>query len=313
MSEWVEGTLPTWAKIVEPVAAKVSAASGEALPEEMRAMAGPMLGMLAAAGRRHVRRPGRPGPRPARAEVVVRHRHRPAARARPASAALLPANIAAFGAGLASREDEVRLYLALREAAHQRLFAPRAVAARHGCSARSRSTPAASTSTPAGSRSRAAARPERPRGAPAGPASRASSSREDTPAQKAALARLETLLALVEGWVDAVVTRASDGRIPGAGALRETVRRRRATGGPAEQTFATLVGLELRPRRLREAAALWELLARAPRRRRPRRRLGPPGPAADAPTTSTTRTASPSGGSGEAGWDMSALDPPDDK
>ena len=28
-------------------------------------------------------------------------------------------------------------------------------------------------------------------------------------------------------------------------------------GGPAEQTFATLVGLELRPRRLREAAALW--------------------------------------------------------
>jgi hypothetical protein len=35
------------------------------------------------------------------------------------------------------------------------------------------------------------------------------------------------------------------------------VRRRRATGGPAEQTFATLVGLELRPRRLREASAFW--------------------------------------------------------
>jgi putative hydrolase len=39
--------------------------------------------------------------------------------------------------------------------------------------------------------------------------------------------------------------------------LAETVRRRRATGGPAEQTFATLVGLELRPRRLREAANFW--------------------------------------------------------
>jgi uncharacterized protein (DUF2342 family) len=35
------------------------------------------------------------------------------------------------------------------------------------------------------------------------------------------------------------------------------VRRRRVTGGPAEQTFATLVGLELRPRRLREASAFW--------------------------------------------------------
>ncbi|MDT5089623.1 MAG: hypothetical protein QOG47_2330, partial [Mycobacterium sp.] len=31
----------------------------------------------------------------------------------------------------------------------------------------------------------------------------------------------------------------------------------------AEQTFATLVGLELRPRKLREAAALWDRLTHA--------------------------------------------------
>jgi hypothetical protein len=49
-------------------------------------------------------------------------------------------------------------------------------------------------------------------------------------------------------------------RLPGADALRETLRRRRASGGPAEQTFATLVGLELRPRRLRAASALWRLV-----------------------------------------------------
>jgi putative hydrolase len=71
------------------------------------------------------------------------------------------------------------------------------------------------------------------------------------------LRRLETLLALVEGWVDAVVAAAAGDRMAGAEALREASRRRRASGGPAEQTFATLVGLELRPRRLREAAALW--------------------------------------------------------
>src|SRR3712207_1505671 len=35
------------------------------------------------------------------------------------------------------------------------------------------------------------------------------------------------------------------------------MRRRRASGGPAEQTFATLVGLQLRPRRLRDAATVW--------------------------------------------------------
>jgi putative hydrolase len=80
---------------------------------------------------------------------------------------------------------------------------------------------------------------------------------EQTPEQQVALRRLETLLALVEGWVDSVVAAAAADRMPGADALRETSRRRRASGGPAEQTFATLVGLELRPRRLREAAALW--------------------------------------------------------
>jgi zinicin-like metallopeptidase len=48
--------------------------------------------------------------------------------------------------------------------------------------------------------------------------------------------------------------------MPHAQALREAVRRRRATGGPAEATFAALVGLELRPRRLRDAAALWGAL-----------------------------------------------------
>ena len=41
------------------------------------------------------------------------------------------------------------------------------------------------------------------------------------------------------------------------------LRRRRATGGPAEQTFATLVGLELRPRKMREATVLWEQLTEA--------------------------------------------------
>jgi putative hydrolase len=68
------------------------------------------------------------------------------------------------------------------------------------------------------------------------------------------------LLALVEGWIDDVVGQAAEGRLTSAAALGETVRRRRAAGGPAEQTFGTLVGLQLRPRRMREAAELWRLL-----------------------------------------------------
>jgi hypothetical protein len=81
-----------------------------------------------------------------------------------------------------------------------------------------------------------------------------------TPAQEQALEKLETALALVEGWVDELTWAATEKLLPSAGALRETVRRRRATGGPAEHAFSSLVGLELRPRRLREAATLWAFL-----------------------------------------------------
>ena len=69
--------------------------------------------------------------------------------------------------------------------------------------------------------------------------------------------RLEVTLALVEGWVDEVVGQATAERMPAAAKLQEAVRRRRAAGGPAEETFASLVGLELRPRRLRDASTLW--------------------------------------------------------
>ena len=84
---------------------------------------------------------------------------------------------------------------------------------------------------------------------------------EDTPQQKAALSRLETALALVEGWVDD--GRGRGGREPASAGHRA---RRGASGGggrpagPPSSTFATLVGLELRPRKLREAARIWRQL-----------------------------------------------------
>src|SRR5256885_7730902 len=64
-----------------------------------------------------------------------------------------------------------------------------------------------------------------------------------TPEQTAALERLETLLALIEGWVQTVVADALGDRIPGTSALSETLRRRRATGGPAQHTIAATGGL----------------------------------------------------------------------
>lgn len=80
-----------------------------------------------------------------------------------------------------------------------------------------------------------------------------------TEAQNQALEKIETVLALIEGWVDCV-TQNSTTLLPRSGAISELVRRRRSSGGPAEKTFLTLIGLELRPRKLREASAMWNEL-----------------------------------------------------
>jgi putative hydrolase len=83
---------------------------------------------------------------------------------------------------------------------------------------------------------------------------------EESPQQKAALAKLETVLALIDGWSDDVVTAAAGDRIPNIEQLRETQRRRRASAAPAQQLFATLLGLEVSPRLTREASAFWKTI-----------------------------------------------------
>ncbi len=257
-AEWVEGTMPAWQRLVEPVALKVVETAGTAVPEEMRPMAGAMVGMAqqltgAMFGGQVGQGVGQ------LAGEVVTGTDVGLPLGPPGIAILLPQNVAELGAGLEIPEDEVRLYLALREAAHHRLFSH--VAWLEG------SLHTAVADYAAGITVDTSRLEEMMQGIDPSDLSQVQNAMqegmlapEETPAQRLALARLETLLALVEGWVDAVVTTASSA-LPSAPALRETMRRRRATGGPAEQTFATLVGLELRPRRLREAAALWEELA----------------------------------------------------
>ena len=196
------------------------------------------------------------------------------------TAALLPAAIEKFTKGLERPAGEVMVFLAAREAAHQRLFA-------HVPWLRQRllaTVEEYAAGHPGGHLAHRgdgpADRPDRTRPSIEEAMSSGLFEPQTTPEQQAALERLETLLALIEGWVDVVVAEAVGDRLPGADALRETLRRRRASGGPAEQTFATLVGLELRPRRLRAAAELWRVLG--DRRGIDGRdaRLGAPGPAA---------------------------------
>jgi putative hydrolase len=274
-AEWVEATLPAWRELVDPVAGKVvdsmgSMLAGEGgplagamgmpgLPAEqagaMSQMAGPLQQMMRSIGGAMFGAQIGQAVGSLALEVVgstdVGLPLAPGGRA-----ALLPANVAAFGEGLGVPLDQVRLYLALREAAHHRLFAHAPWLRAHlveTVAAYARGITVDTSRLEEAMGSIDPTNPESLQQALTGGLFEP----EDTPEQKAALLRLETALALVEGWVDEVVDAAASPHLPAASALRETVRRRRASGGPGEQTFASLVGLELRPRRLRDAAALW--------------------------------------------------------
>ena len=80
---------------------------------------------------------------------------------------------------------------------------------------------------------------------------------EQSATQEAALHKLEMALALIEGWIDHVTTKAVGGRLPSYVALSESLRRRRATKSPTQQLFAMLLGLEVSPRKMRECATFW--------------------------------------------------------
>jgi putative hydrolase len=254
-AEWVEATRPTWQRLVEPIADNVVRAMGEAMPAEARQMAGPLLGILnQVGGAMFGQQVGQAIGELAGEVVGTTDVGLPLTE--PGSAALLPANVAAFGSGLAQSDSDVLLYLALRECAHQRLFA-------HVPWLRGHLFGAVEEFGHGTSIDVSKIEEQLGRLDPTDPQAMQEAlggglfEPERTPAQQAALTRLETMLALVEGWVDEVVTQATRDRMPSADPLREAVRRRRAAGGPAEQTFASLVGLELRPRRLRDAANLW--------------------------------------------------------
>ncbi|MEV0849441.1 zinc-dependent metalloprotease [Streptomyces sp. NPDC049954] len=260
-AEWVEATIPVWKDLVDPVAEQVGAAMGDVLPEEMQAMAGPLLGMMRSMGGAMFGTQIGQAVGTLAGEVVgstdIGLPLGPAGKA-----ALLPVNIEAFGKDLGVPKDEVRLYLALREAAHQRLFAHVPWLRSHlfgAVEGYARGIKVDTSKLEDAVGQLDPSNPEQLQDA----LQQGMFQPEDTPQQKAALARLETALALVEGWVDAVVHTAAKPRLGAADALRETLRRRRASGGPAEQTFATLIGLELRPRRLRDASRLWASLTDA--------------------------------------------------
>lgn len=258
-AEWVEATLPTWRTLAGPVASSVSIALGGVLRGDSGLLEGPNAqGLISSVS----------------PTVCGMHMGQAAgAMAREAFGAtdlgiplleearvvMVPRQVEEFAEGLDIDLADVRLFLALREAAHVRLFAsatwlPGQLHAAIARYARGVTVDLDALDT---------AVREAGMGDPAA-LQKALTTGIFTPTptadQTETLESIETWLALIEGWVDEVTARAAAPHLASLGQLREMMRRRRAAGGPAEDTFSALLGLNLRPRRLRDAADMWAAL-----------------------------------------------------
>ena len=261
---WVEETLPVWQELAEPVATSIAdaltATLSEQAPDDMQDLvkgAGRLMrtvgGSLFATQLGQVL---------GRLSTEVLSGGDVGIPVMPSGeAAILPQNFADFGRDLEIPDDQLALYIATRELAHARLFRHAKWLRLHVMSQVNDFARGIHVDTEALEELASRFDPSEPeelrRALESGALIPARSD-----AQNAALSRLENLLATIEGWVD-VVTEAATARLPSADRIAEAVRRRRAVGGPAEQALNSLVGLELRPRRMREAAAMWRAVTDA--------------------------------------------------
>lgn len=261
---WVEATLPVWQELAEPVATSIADALTAALSEQAP---DDMQGLVQGAGR--LMRTVGGSLFASQLGQVVGNLSKEVVSGGDVGipimpdgeAAILPQNFADFGRDLGVPEDQLALYVATRELAHARLFRHARWLRLHVISQITEFARGVHVDTDAledlASRFDPSEPDELRRALESGALLPARSE-----AQNAALARLENLLATIEGWVE-VVTEQATSRLPSADRIAEAVRRRRAVGGPAERALGSLVGLELRPRRMREAAAMWRAVTDA--------------------------------------------------
>ena len=260
-SEWIEATVSTWQKIVDPVAQRVQNSMSNSLPnipgidESQQEMLKPLLDALKPMSAAMFSMQISNGLAALSSEVLcLTDIGIPLGDT--TTPALIPRNIKEFAKGLTINESEIIAFVALRESAASRLFssvnwlAPTLLGAIEEYSSQ------ISVDSNRISELMGQIDPTNPlsiqealSGGLFEPQLNAS--------QTAALMRTERLLALIEGWVYEVVNIAALGRLPGIAALQEAMIRRRASGGPAEKTFGALIGLELRPKLIREAAQFW--------------------------------------------------------
>lgn len=268
---WVETSLPMWGEFLAPVMERMNKAGLEGLPgvpeeelEQVKQSLGGVMNILGAISAYSFG--GQLGGALAELSQEVTCSSEMGLPLKSAgTAALLPDAIAKLSEDLELSQRDVMIFVAAREAAYQRLWkhvpwlAPRLVGAVQDY-ANGIVVDYSNVESAASEMSLAPEMMSDPN--KLAEAMQNMQTIELSPeihyTHTAAAERLETILALIEGWVDVVVTEAVEDRIPSASALLEMWRRRRATASAAEESLKSKAGLELRPRRVRDAITLWK-------------------------------------------------------
>lgn len=258
--QWLTATLPTWKRFVTPVAERMNEAQLEQLPEEAREMVGPMLKIMnSMSGMNFGMRLGHALGDLAKQTLTGSDFGLPIAPT--GVTAVLPNQLSEMSKGLEIPAQEALVYVCAREVARQRLFkhvpwlVERLVSSVEEYAAglvidTSHIEEATrELGLESGDPAQIQEAMQRLQGMDLSP--------RITSRNAGAVSRLETLLALVEGWVELVVTQAMGSRIPSTAAMNEAWRRRRATGGSAEKAFAQVVGIEFAAPKVAEAEELW--------------------------------------------------------
>ncbi|WP_175935466.1 zinc-dependent metalloprotease [Corynebacterium sp. Marseille-P4321] len=258
--DWLEGTMPMWKRLVNPVAEHMNRAQLDSMPAEAREMMGPMSGMMNQMNAMQFgMKLGHALGDLAQQALTGTDFGLPVAPA--GVAAVLPRNVAETSKGLELPGQEVMVYISAREAARQRLFkhvpwlVERLVSSVEEYAA-GLEIDTSHIEEVARNLNLESGDPQQIQEALNNLQGEDLSPRVGS-RNAGATSRLETLLALVEGWVDVVVGEALGERLPSTPQLSEAWARRRATGGSAEQAFANIVGIELGAPKTREAAELW--------------------------------------------------------
>ena len=175
---------------------------------------------------------------------------------------LIPQNIAIWGEGLEIPEQEIAIYIALREVAAQRLFAHtpwlsahiRELVQGYG---KGITVDIEAIQSQAESAMNSGELDINNPDSISMAINQGMFQPEQSPAQSAALAKLEMIFALIEGWIDHVAYLAAADRLPSLAALQESYRRSRIESAPTQQLFAMLLGLQISPRLARECSHFW--------------------------------------------------------